>query len=115
MRNLLLTSLICLIPSMASGGQVDLRKLAEESAGQYLEGITKTVMPNINIDLPEQLDLGIRNSSYKFETGTSVHWRTRDPLSGIKIERGNQNYQINQSGLTFGYSKTLDMGWWSKD
>lgn len=103
------------MPVMGQGQQVDIKKVAEQSAEMYLKGITETVMPNIHIDLPEQFDLGLKNSAYQFKSGTSIHWKTRDPFNGIEIRRGNQNYQINQTGLAFGFSKQLDLGWFLQD
>ena len=110
MKRVLLTTVMVLAVSDVSAEnlQMDPKDLMGDMAEQYIKNISVPLPKIADIDLPDGLEMGLKESRYQFDSGTSVQFHTRDPLAGVVIERGNQNYQITQDSLTWSFSKTLN-------
>ena len=110
MKRIFLTTAMAFAVSNGSAEnlQMDPKDLMEDMAEQYIKNISVPLPKIADIDLPDGLQMGLKESGYQFDSGTSVQFRTRDPLAGVVIQQGNQNYQITQDSLTWSFSKTLN-------
>lgn len=87
---------------------MDPKDLAADMASQYIENINLPLPKIADVSLPEHLDMGLKKTSYRFESGTVIDFKTRDPLGRLDITHGNQNYQITQDSLTWSFNKVLN-------
>ena len=110
MKRVLLTTALAFAVSNVSAEnlQMDPKDLAADMASQYIENINLPLPKIADVSLPEHLDMGLKKTSYRFESGTVIDFKTRDPLGRLDITHGNQNYQITQDSLTWSFNKVLN-------
>ena len=93
----------------ARAEQLDPKKLTEQIAEQYVKELVKIDHFALGIDLPEQVDISIKQSQYQFQHGGNITIKHRDPTRiTYQYQQGNHNLSIREDHIGFHFTKQFN-------
>ena len=98
--------------SQEQGLAQDTDILPEQLAKHYLKNFDHLV-PELPVNLPDQLSLGYRNSRIELDD-MNINFKTFDPFGGLVIEKENSLIELDKDSLKLSFKKTLEPGWYNK-
>lgn len=111
MRTVVIILLLTLIYTGARAEQVQLN--ARDITEQMAEQIVKDWIPlpdiNIGIQLPDQLDVGLKSSQYHFDHGGVIKFKNTDPDDiTYSYQQGNHNLSIREDHIGYHFEKRFN-------
>ena len=93
----------------ARAEQLDPKKLTEQIAEQYVKELAKIDHFALGINLPEQLDLGLKHTRYQFQHGGSLKIKNTDPTNIVySYQRGDHSLSMNKNFLGYTFKKQFN-------
>jgi len=115
MKKLLITTALIFTAGAVQAQDIKMEKIGEEMVKQYYKGWMDPVLEHhVTSDIKEQLgisdqlDIGLKSSRYRFEDGSSIKFKTQDPMAGLEYSDDNRHLRITQDSLGFSLSRTLN-------
>lgn len=111
MRVLIVILLLTLIHTGARSEQSQLnpRQITEQMATQLVKDLTRIPDLNLGIELPDQLDVGLKHSRYQFDRGGSLKIKNTSPDDfTYSYHKGDHALEITQDTIGYRFEKNFN-------
>lgn len=93
----------------ARAEQLDPKRLTEQIATQYVKGLVDIQHFNLGIELPDQLDVGLKHTRYQFDHGGAIKIKNRSPDDvTYSYQQGNHSLEITQHTIGYRFEKRFN-------
>lgn len=105
----IITVMVMLITTGAHSEQLDPKQITSQMAEHYVKQLFNIQHFNLGIDLPEQVDISVKQSQYQFQHGGNITVKHSDPTRiTYQYRQGNHNLSIREDHVGYHFEKKFN-------